>query len=90
MLTITYLQPPEVIAEARPAHLEWVKAHVDDGTLILAGRLGSGTGGILIAGETSTEAADELTATDPYVLAGVVSYDRTSLEATLRSRALTC
>ena len=88
VLTITYLQPPDVIAEVRPAHLEWVKAHVDAGDLILAGRLESGDGGILITADISAEAADEMAATDPYELAGLVRYDRTSFNATLRGAGL--
>ena len=88
VLTITYLQPPDVIAEVRPAHLEWVKAHVDAGDLILAGRLESGDGGILITADISAEAADEMTATDPYELAGLGRYDRTSFNATLRGAGL--
>ncbi|MBJ7336216.1 YciI family protein [Mycolicibacterium sp.] len=88
VLTITYLQPPEVVAEARAAHVDWVKAHVEAGNLILAGRLGSGTGGILITADISAEAADEMTSTDPYELAGLVRYDRTSFEATLRAPGL--
>lgn len=88
VLTITYLQPADVVAEQRPAHVEWVKAHVDAGSLILAGRLESGDGGILITGDISEEAADEMTATDPYELAGLVRYDRTSFAATLRGAGL--
>ena len=51
VLTITYLQPPDVIAEVWPAHLEWVEAHVDAGDLMLAGRVESGDGGILITSD---------------------------------------
>jgi uncharacterized protein YciI len=88
VLTITYLRPLDVVSETRPAHVEWVKAHVDAGALILAGRLESGDGGILITGDIGAEAADAMTATDPYVLAGLVRYDRTSFDATLRAPGL--
>jgi uncharacterized protein len=84
-LTLTYLQPPDVIAATRPAHNEWVKAHFDAGHLILAGRQESGAGGILITGDISVEEADAMTATDPYDLAGLVRYDRTSFDATFRA-----
>ena len=63
VLTLTYLQPPDVIAETRPAHNEWVEAHFDAGHLILAGRQESGSGGILITGDISVEEADAMTAT---------------------------
>lgn len=88
VLTITYLQPLDVVAETRPVHLEWVKAHVEAGNLLLAGRLESGDGAILITGEIGADAADEMTATDPYVLAGAARYDRTSFNATLRGAGL--
>ena len=85
VLTLTYVQPSDVIDRARPAHNEWVKAHVEAGHLILAGRQESGAGGILITADISTEEADEMTASDPYVLADLVRYGRTSFNATLRA-----
>jgi uncharacterized protein len=88
VLTITYLRPLDVVERTRPAHVEWVRAHVDSGQLILAGRKGSGDGGILITGDISAEAADELTASDPYQREGLVRYDRTSFDATVRARGL--
>jgi uncharacterized protein YciI len=88
VLTITYLQPLDVVAVTRPAHVEWVEAEVDAGRLILAGRLESEGGGILITADLSADEADELTAADPYLLAGVVRYDRASFNATLRAPGL--
>jgi len=85
VLTLTYLQPSDVVARTRPAHTEWVEAHVEAGHLILAGRHESGTGGILITADISAEEADAMTATDPYELAGLVRYDRMSFHATLRA-----
>ena len=88
VLTITYVQDLDVVAETRPAHAEWVKAHVDAGKLILAGRLESGDGGILVTSDIGALEADEMTATDPYVLAGAARYDRTSFNATVRGAGL--
>jgi uncharacterized protein YciI len=88
VLTITYLRPLDVVERTRPAHVDWVKARVDSGQLILAGRKDSGDGGILITGDISAEEADELTASDPYRLEGLVRYDRTSFDATVRGRGL--
>jgi uncharacterized protein YciI len=88
VLTITYVQPHDVVDQARPAHVDWVRAHVDSGELILAGRLESGDGGILITGDIGADEADALVATDPYVLANLVRYDRTSFHATLRGSGL--
>lgn len=76
ILTLTYTQPADTIDEVRPAHLEWMRGEVDAGRLILTGRLESQQGGVLITGDISTEAAEELMAADPYSLAGVVHYER--------------
>jgi uncharacterized protein YciI len=76
ILTLTYTQPAEAIDAARPAHLAWLKNEVDAGRLILTGRLESLLGGVLITGDVSTEAAEELIAGDPYTLAGLVHYER--------------
>jgi uncharacterized protein YciI len=85
VLTLTYLQPLDVVERTRPAHAEWVGAHLDAGHLILAGRQESGAGGILITGDITVEEADAMTATDPYELAGLVRYDRASFNATFRA-----
>jgi uncharacterized protein YciI len=88
VLTITYVAPLDAIDKARPAHVDWVRARVDSGHLILAGRREGGDAGILITGDISAEEADEMTASDPYQLAGLVRYDRTSFTATLRGPGL--
>jgi uncharacterized protein YciI len=88
VLTITYVQPLDVIEQTRPAHVDWVRARVDSGHLILAGRQESGDGGILITGDISAEEADAMAASDPYQLADLVRYDRTSFKATLRGPGL--
>jgi uncharacterized protein YciI len=88
VLTITYVAPLDAIDKARPAHVDWVRARVDSGHLILAGRPEGGDGGILITDDISVEEADEMTASDPYQLAGLVRYDRTSFTATLRGPGL--
>ncbi len=78
VLTLTYTQPADAVAEVRPAHLVWLQAEIEAGRLILTGRLESGQGGILVTGDISTEAAEELMAADPYTQAGLVRYDRVS------------
>jgi len=88
VLALTYLQPTDVIDQTRPAHLNWIKDEVARGRLILAGRLEDQSGGMLITGDVSTEDAEELVANDPYQLAGLVRYERTSFTAGLRSPGL--
>ncbi|MCV7228541.1 YciI family protein [Mycolicibacterium komossense] len=88
ILTITYQQPADVIAEMRPAHMEWLQAEIEAGRLILTGRLESQQGGVLITGDISTEAAEELMAADPYSQAGLVHYERVGFTGGGRARGL--
>ena len=78
MLTATYLQPPDVVDQTRPAHLEFLKAEVDAGRLLLAGRQEDGSGGMLITTYMSPEAAQDIVDRDPYTRAGVARYERSS------------
>jgi uncharacterized protein YciI len=88
VLTLTYLQPTDVVAQTRPAHLDWIKDEVARGRLILTGRLESQTGGVLITGDISTEDAESLMAHDPYHVAGLVRYDRVGFTGGVRAAGL--
>lgn len=88
VLTLTYLQPLDVVDQTRPAHVQWIQAEIAAGRLLLAGRQESQTGGVLITGDVSTEDAEELMANDPYQLAGLVSYERVGFNAALRASGL--
>jgi uncharacterized protein len=88
VLTITYLQPPDVVDRTRPAHLQWLTDEVAAGRILLAGRVESQEGAVLIAGDMSAEGADAVAAGDPYTQAGVVRYDRVSFTAGFRATGL--
>lgn len=88
VLNITYLQPLDVIDQSRPAHLEWLKNEVDAGRILLAGRLESQAGAVLIAADMSAAEADAIAAADPYTQAGVARYDRVSFAAGFRAPGL--
>jgi uncharacterized protein len=88
VLTLTYTQTPDAVDQVRPAHLEWLAKEVADGRSILTGRMESGTGGILITGDISTEEAEGVIAKDPYHLAGVVHYERVGFTAGVRAPSL--
>ncbi|CAN7351364.1 YciI family protein [Mycolicibacterium frederiksbergense] len=88
VLTITYLQPLDVIDQTRLAHLQWLTDEVAAGRVLLAGRVESQDGAVLIAAEMSAEEADALTASDPYTQAGVVRYDRVSFNPGFRAPGL--
>ena len=88
VLNITYTQPLDVVDQSRPAHLQWLGDLVNQGRILLAGRLESQGGAVLVAADMSAEEADALTAGDPYVAAGVASYERVSFNAGFRAAGL--
>ena len=84
----TYLQPPDVVEQTRPAHLKFLQAEIDAGRLLLAGRQDDGSGGVLITTNISVEDAQALLDRDPYVQAGVARYARTSFNGAFRAPGL--
>jgi uncharacterized protein len=88
VLKSTYLLPPDVVAQTRPAHLEFLKAETDAGRLLLAGRQEDGSGGMLITADISAEAAQDIVDRDPYTHAGAASYERSSFNAAVRAPGL--
>jgi len=88
VLKINYEKPIDVIDQSRPAHLEWLGDEVAAGRILLAGRLESGAGGVLITGDISAEDAQDIIDRDPYTLAGVVSYERLSFNGGIRAPGL--
>ncbi|KAA0113418.1 YciI family protein [Mycolicibacterium sp. P9-22] len=88
VLTITYLQPLDVIDRTRPAHLQWLTDEVAAGRILLAGRVESQDGAVLIAAEMSAAEADAVAASDPYTQASVVRYDRVSFNPGFRAPGL--
>ncbi|BBX06904.1 YciI family protein [Mycolicibacterium aichiense] len=88
VLTITYEKPLDVVDQTRPAHLAFLNDEIEAGRLLLAGRLDTGTGGVLITADISTEDAQSIIDRDPYTLAGVVSYQRLSFNGGVRAPGL--
>jgi uncharacterized protein YciI len=88
VLKSTYLQPPDVIEKTRPAHLSFLEEEIGKGRLILAGRQADNTGGMLITGDMDDDEVENVIASDPYVRAGVASYERTSFNGAYRAPGL--
>ena len=65
VLKSTYLQPPDVVEQTRPAHLEFLNDEIAAGRLLLAGRQEDGSGGVLVTGDISAEDAQDIVARDP-------------------------
>jgi uncharacterized protein YciI len=88
VLKSTYLQSPDVVEQTRPAHLEFLKAEIDAGRLLLAGRQEDGSGGMLITADISTEDAQDIVDRDPYTHAGLARYERSSFNGAYRAPGL--
>jgi uncharacterized protein YciI len=88
VLNSTYAQPPDVVEQTRPAHLEFLKAEVEAGRLLLAGRQEDGSGGMLITADMSAEDAQDIVDRDPYTRAGVARYERSSFNGAYRAPGL--
>jgi uncharacterized protein YciI len=88
VLTSTYLQPPDVVGQTRPAHLKFLAAEIDAGRLLVAGRQEDGSGGVLITTDMTADEALALLDRDPYVQSAVASYERRSFDGAYRAAGL--
>jgi uncharacterized protein YciI len=88
VLKSSYLQPPDVINQTRPAHLEWLKGEVAAGRIVLAGRQEDESGAVLITGDISAEEAQDIIDRDPYTKAEVARYERLAFNGAFRAQGL--
>lgn len=88
VLTSTYLQPPDIVNETRPAHLEWLEGEVAAGRIVLAGRQEDQSGAVLITGDIDQDEAQDIVDPDPYTTAGVARYERLSFNGAFRAPGL--
>ncbi|MCV7064504.1 GTP cyclohydrolase [Mycolicibacterium farcinogenes] len=88
VLTTTYLKPLDVVDQTRPAHIAWLEEEVAAGRIVLAGRLESATGAVLITGDLTEEEVEDVIARDPYTVAGLVRCERTSFNGAFRAPGL--
>ena len=71
----TYTAQLEAVDAVRADHLAWVTPHVESGRVVAAGRDAQATGSVFLFSGTDAGAALALLAADPYVTAGVASYE---------------
>lgn len=71
----TYTAPLEEVDRHRAAHLEWIAGHIEAGRVLAAGRRTPPTGGVILLADMEPAKAAALFDDDPYVLAGVATYD---------------
>ncbi|HEV2127876.1 MAG TPA: YciI family protein [Thermomicrobiales bacterium] len=71
----TYVADPARIDEVRPAHREYLKQLLDEGTLHEAGRFGDERGGLIVYNTESESDARTLLDRDPFSTSGIISID---------------
>ena len=87
MLKSTY-ETGEIVEQTRPAHLEFLKAEVEAGRLLLAGRQEDGSGGMLITTDMTAQEAQGIVDRDPYTRAGAARYQLSAFNGAYRARGL--
>ena len=78
ILTLTYIAPLEEVDRHVPAHMDWIKAGYASGTFLASGRKVPRTGGFILAKGDRAD-IESLVATDPFMVAGVTTYDITEV-----------
>lgn len=71
----TYVADPDRIEEVRPAHRDYLRRLLDDGTLHEAGRFGHERGGLIVYNTEAEGVARALLDNDPFTTEGVISID---------------
>lgn len=88
VLELTYIAPLERVDEFIGDHMTWLKGQYDAGVFVASGRKEPRDGGVIIAVGTDRAAIEELTAADPFSIAGVCEYRVTQFIATTVAPAL--
>ena len=86
-LTLTYVAPLEEVDRHAPAHIDWIKAGYASGVFLASGRKVPRTGGFILAKGERAE-IEALVATDPFMVAGVTTYDVTEVAVSFTAAGL--
>ncbi|MEV0090764.1 YciI family protein [Streptomyces sp. NPDC050738] len=81
-LELTYTAPAEAVDALLDAHVTWLDLQYAAGTFLASGRKVPRDGGVILAVGGDREEIEKLTATDPFVVAGVCAYRVTEFLAT--------
>jgi uncharacterized protein YciI len=74
ILELNYTAPLSRVDALLPAHIRWLNRHYVRGVFLASGRKQPRDGGIIIAVAPSRAAIEQLTLTDPLVIAGACRY----------------
>ncbi|WP_327351992.1 YciI family protein [Streptomyces sp. NBC_01304] len=82
ILELTYTAPLSDVEKEMEAHIAWVDEQFAAGTFIASGRKNPRDGGVILAVGDDRGAIEEITAADPFTVAGVCAYRVTEFIAT--------
>ncbi|MEV5976264.1 YciI family protein [Streptomyces sp. NPDC052114] len=82
ILELTYTAPVAAVDEHLEAHVAWLDAQYEAGVFIASGRKNPRDGGVIIAVADDRARIEEITAADPFTVAGVCAYRVTEFYAT--------
>ncbi|QGV77608.1 YciI family protein [Streptomyces ficellus] len=82
VLELTYTGPLERVDKLLADHVAWLDGHYASGLFLASGRKEPRDGGIILADGEDRARIEEVTATDPFVTAGVCAYRVTEFIAT--------
>jgi len=85
IVTLTYVRPMSDIQAHLDSHREWLARYVRSGTILVAGPLASGAGGIVVAHADSRGTVDAMIREDSFHVHQLVEYDIQPFTAAMRS-----
>ncbi|ATL32101.1 YciI family protein [Streptomyces formicae] len=74
ILELTYTAPVSAVDEHLEAHVAWLDELYEAGVFIASGRKNPRDGGVIIAVADDRARIEEITARDPFTIAGVCEY----------------
>ncbi|MFG2433633.1 YciI family protein [Streptomyces sp. NPDC048508] len=82
VLELTYTAPLEAVDAVLEAHVAWLDQRYAAGSFLASGRKNPRDGGVILAVAEDRARIEEITAGDPFVIAGVCAYRVTEFVAT--------
>ncbi|MGW1957498.1 YciI family protein [Streptomyces sp. NPDC001920] len=82
VLELTYTAPLAAVDAVLEAHVAWLDEQYEKDLFLASGRKNPRDGGVILAVAGDRALIEEVTATDPFVVAGVCAYRVTEFAAT--------
>ncbi len=88
IVLMTFAENKALVDEYMGVHGAWVKQGIDEGVFLLAGTMKSGSGGAIMAFNTSLSALQNRVSKDPFVVNDIVTAEIVEIEPRLASEKL--